>query len=140
MSRRSYGSTAAITLPSKGCDEIRIFQHLDCSILPAKRIVKQKLQMKDYFYRKGLFYHIVPTNNGERAQLVVHKDLRSQLIKWYHDHPTSEHFGLTKSNEKIRQKCYWLGIYKDVEQWIKTYITCAQKKGPVNESNCYLCQ
>ena len=62
--------------------------------------------MEHYFYLdgKGLLYHIVPTNKGERAQLVVPKDLRSQLIKWYHDHPTSGHFRLTKTYEKIRQR------------------------------------
>ena len=83
---------------------------------------------------KGLLYHVVPTKNGETAHLVVPKDLWSQLIKWYHDHPTSGHSGLTKSSEKIRQKYYWHGMYKDVEQSIKTCIACAQKKRPVNAS------
>lgn len=53
-------------------------------------------------------------------------------MTWFHDHPTTSHLGVAKAFNKIRQNYYWHGMFKDVENWVESSVSCTQKKHPGN--------
>ena len=92
------------------------------------------LKLEDHFTLNadGLLYHITTKGPEEKHQLVVPKPYRYELMQWCHDHPVSAHFGMTKTYKRIRLKYYWSGMYRDVENWLKACLSCAQKKRPIH--------
>ena len=49
-----------------------------------------------------------------------------------HDDVTAGHFGVHKTYEKIRERYWWKGMFKDCEHWCKSCIDCQTKKTPRN--------
>src|SRR5437763_13351270 len=54
-----------------------------------------------------------------------------------HNHETEGHFGKDATYEKIKERYYWKGMYKDIEEYVKTCDACQRrgkqgKKGYLN--------
>eukprot|EP00112_Aurelia_sp_Birch-Aquarium-sp1_P017146 Seg3954.3 transcript_id=Seg3954.3/GoldUCD/mRNA.D3Y31 product="Retrovirus-related Pol polyprotein from transposon 412" protein_id=Seg3954.3/GoldUCD/D3Y31 len=47
-----------------------------------------------------------------------------------HNDVVAGHLGIAKTYDKIRQRYFWQGIYKDITHWIETCKDCASKKSP----------
>ena len=47
-----------------------------------------------------------------------------------HDDVSAGHLGVAKTYDKIRQRYFWEGMYKDITHWIETCKDCASKKSP----------
>ena len=45
-----------------------------------------------------------------------------------HDHVLAAHFGLQKTYHKIRQRYFWKGMYRDIDNWIRSCQSCSQRK------------
>ena len=67
-------------------------------------------------------------------QLVVPKTLQTELLHWCHDHVTSGHLGLNKTYERLRSTYFWNNIFVNLQRWIKSCVSCAQKKRDVHHS------
>ena len=146
LSRRIYGTVSSITIPNKTIDDIKdaqrqdsalidLIMYLDTQQLPqSTKASSHILKLEDHFNLNadGLLYHITTKGPAEKHQLVVPKPYRYELMQWCHDHPVSAHFGMTKTYERIRLKYYWSGMYRDVENWLKACLSCAQKKRPIH--------
>ena len=52
------------------------------------------------------------------------------MLKQWHDSIIGGHFGIRKTLEKVRQKYNWAGLYKCVEQYVKSCETCIRRKPP----------
>ena len=79
----------------------------------------------------GLLYKHTRKNNrsSSSTQLVVPRDLKSELLTWSHDDPTSGgHLGLQKTFDKITRNYYWDHIYNDVRFWEKSCTSCSTRK------------
>ena len=66
----------------------------------------------------------------ERYQIIIPKSLRETVLEQCHDSLIGGHFGIRKTLEKVRQKYYWAGLYKYIEQYVKSCYTCNRRKSP----------
>ncbi|PFX13456.1 Retrovirus-related Pol polyprotein from transposon 17.6 [Stylophora pistillata] len=79
-----------------------------------------------------------PGNNRKRnswdsfPQLVVPPALRFEILSIMHDHISGAHFGVHKTFNKVKQRYWWKGMYKDVEHWCKSCTECSMSKSPRN--------
>ncbi|CAF3260642.1 unnamed protein product [Rotaria sp. Silwood2] len=54
-------------------------------------------------------------------------DLRRTILHIYHDTATNgAHFGRNKTIHKIKQRYFWPSVYKDINNYVKSCIPCAQ--------------
>ncbi|KAL5011228.1 hypothetical protein ScPMuIL_011687, partial [Solemya velum] len=81
----------------------------------------------DVLYRKWFD----PATNETRKLLIVPPEMRNEILTLAHDSTTGGHFGIKKTRDKIRQIFYWIGMRKDVTDWIKTCTMCQTRKSPV---------
>ena len=61
---------------------------------------------------------------------VVPRSLRHSILSECHGSSACGHFGVKKTLQRLRQRFYWLGMRRDVEEWCRTCDVCAAKKGP----------
>src|ERR1700720_3861665 len=47
-----------------------------------------------------------------------------------HDSKTGGHLGLNKTYLKLRERYWWLNMYKDLKEWIKSCPDCGGRKNP----------
>ena len=90
----------------------------------------QQLVVKDQ-----LFYRIwedVAGGGANRRQLYIlpHK-LVPIVLKQLHDASTAGHLGVQKTLGKLKQRFYWVGQRKDVEEWCHHCDICASRKFPL---------
>ena len=70
--------------------------------------------------------------NHRRAyqyQVYVSTHLRLSVLKENHDNISAKHLEIKKTHEKIRQKYYWPGIYRDTSHYVRKCHPCGAKKG-----------
>ena len=65
-----------------------------------------------------------------KLQMLLPQKLILDVLKSLHDHPTSAHLGVTKTLLKVRDRFYWPGQRRDVEDWCRTCQECSSRKSP----------
>ena len=92
------------------------------------------LLQSSHYSHKGLFYHIWHTpakrNVPERniTRLYIPLSYINIVLNSCHDHILSAHFGFQRTYNKIIKRYFWKGMYKDVDNWVRSYISCSQRK------------
>uniref|UniRef100_A0A8C1RDQ7 Gypsy retrotransposon integrase-like protein 1 n=1 Tax=Cyprinus carpio TaxID=7962 RepID=A0A8C1RDQ7_CYPCA len=77
----------------------------------------------------GLFYRAVnDLRLGECKQLLLPACLKEQVLSSVHD--KMGHQGIERTLDLLRQRCFWVGMYKDVERGIKRCHRCILTKMP----------
>ena len=92
------------------------------------------LQADQYFVRNELLYHVwytparkhMPERNVVR--LYIPKNMINLVLTCSHDHVLSAHFGFHRTYDRIRYRYFWKGMYKDVDNWVRSCVSCAQRK------------
>ena len=46
------------------------------------------------------------------------------VLSMAHEIPSAGHLGKEKTRQRILQRFYWLSLYKDVEEFCQTCVTC----------------
>ena len=83
-----------------------------------------------FFARNGLIYRRwIPQEREETEQLVVPFRCRKELLKLAHTTPFAGHLGKTKTTQRLLQRFYWPGIFRDVADYCRSCSIC-QKAGP----------
>uniref|UniRef100_A0A1X7U6T0 Integrase zinc-binding domain-containing protein n=1 Tax=Amphimedon queenslandica TaxID=400682 RepID=A0A1X7U6T0_AMPQE len=74
-----------------------------------------------------------PPGLFELKQLVLPVECRAVVLKLAHEVPMAGHLGITKTKDRILQRYYWPGIFKDVAQYCKSCEICqrSRRKNPV---------
>ena len=84
----------------------------------------------------GILYHLDKQGRkgykDNHAQLVLPPPLRYEVLVHAHDDLTGGHLGTFKTYEKLRDRFYWRGMYKDVEHLVRSCVDCATRKRPRN--------
>lgn len=136
------------TLPGYSESELRQFQESDPALSVFKKfwsrqrkptkqermglatavrsLLKQwpKIREKD-----GLLYRVInDVHVGECHQLLLPTCLIDQVLKCVHDQ--MGHQGIERTLGLLRQRCFWGGMYEDVEQWVKRCQRCVLAKMP----------
>jgi hypothetical protein len=54
--------------------------------------------------------------------------LRTTLMREIHDAPTGGHLGREKTYHRLTSQVYWRGVYRDVMDYVRSCVSCAQNK------------
>ena len=60
--------------------------------------------------------------------LLVPTQLKEEMLRHFHDSATGGHLGVIKTVARLRQRCYWYGMVRDVQVYIATCAECTQNK------------
>ena len=82
-------------------------------------------ESKGYKVKHGILYK---ETKDEKTLKVLKEDEIDTVMFIMHNHETGGHFGKDTTYEKIRERYYWKGMYKDIEEYIKTCDAC-QRRG-----------
>lgn len=104
---------------------------IDVLSRPPRNGSEESIQ-KEYFINDDVLYHIgAKAKHGgriERAQIVIPRTLRAEVLTEIHDMPLSGHCGRYKTYERARDRFYWDGMYKDVKRWVDVCYLCNTRK------------
>ncbi|RXN22160.1 gypsy retrotransposon integrase 1 [Labeo rohita] len=71
----------------------------------------------------GRLYYVGPKKE-EKREVVIEAERKRQIFLECHFNDIGHHLGQKKTVHRIQSKYYWLGIVKDVVDWIKVCETC----------------
>ncbi|KAL5018859.1 hypothetical protein ScPMuIL_004581, partial [Solemya velum] len=100
-------------------------------------------ELKYYSYRwqtlhlkNDILYRCWECDDGKNIewQTVLPKALTPYVLGQLHDSPTGGHLGIKKTLCKVRQRFFWHGLRKDVENWCRKCDTCAARKMPLRRA------
>ncbi|XP_047236890.1 uncharacterized protein zgc:113436 [Girardinichthys multiradiatus] len=97
--------------------------------LPQSMNPLQKKNFKRYaqkfIFDEGKLYYVGPKKD-EKREVVIEAERKRQIFLDCHFNDIGHHLGQKKTVHRIQSKYYWLGIIKDVVDWIKLCETCQQ--------------
>jgi hypothetical protein len=104
---------------------------------------KIKIDSSSFMLENNLLFHIwIPTNTNKnmnvRKQLVVPSILRQTIMSECHDSYSGGHFGTDKTFNKIRDRFWWVTMFKDVDAYCKSCIICQNRRIPRREQSTAL--
>ena len=70
---------------------------------------------------------LVQEENGQR-KLVVPMSMRQKVLASCHDEPTKGHPGVRRTTELVKQRYWWKGMGKDIENYVKSCPVCQVMK------------
>ena len=91
-------------------------------------------QRKSLVVINGVLHRNFETVEGlvQYQQILVPLALRMRFLYWVHGDPTSGHFGVQKTSDKLQCYAYWSGWRKDAELFVRRCdVCCRYRKGPV---------
>ena len=91
---------------------------------------------KNYWINKDMFGKdnngiVVKTLFIDKSPIkvwIVPKTLRKEVMKCYHDLPSSGHQGVDRTLGRLKTQCYWYGIANEVKSYIFSCKECSTKK------------
>ena len=115
-----------------------MIQYLKEGELPANTKVARKVTIEadNYTLLDGVLYHLyyrrakgLPKADRLVKQLVVPEPLRHEALQAYHDSLMGGgHQGKERTYTALRNKYYWVHMYRDVEQHTRSCIECQASK------------
>lgn len=96
---------------------------------------KIRNRVRDFMVKNGQLYYIKDTPD---ERLVITKDKKDNIIKLCHVGTGPSHLGRNKTISKISDRYYWLGIVKDVTDFVKTCLQC-QNENKKTTKTCHAC-
>lgn len=76
------------------------------------------------FIQDGKLYYVGPKKD-EKREVVIEAERKRQIFLDCHFNEFGHHLGQKKTVHRIQSKYYWLGIIKDVVDWVRTFL-CLQ--------------
>ena len=67
---------------------------------------------------------------GNRIFVPEADNLRLQILRTFHNHPTAGHFGQNRTLELICREYTWPGIHTFVKDYVSSCTSCAHSKTP----------
>ncbi|CAN9512872.1 unnamed protein product [Ophioblennius macclurei] len=102
------------TFVAKGC-----FPH---TVNPLRRKNLKRFAQK-FIIDDGKLYYVGPKKE-EKREVVIEAERKRQIFLDCHFSDVGHHLGQKKTVQRVQSKYYWLGIIKDVVDWIKVCETC----------------
>ncbi len=76
-----------------------------------------------------MLYRVVnDQHHGECQQLLLPACLKESVLESVHEN--MGHQGIERTIGLLRKRCFWVGMYNDVDQWIKRCQRCVLTKMP----------
>ncbi|KAM9999378.1 hypothetical protein ACTFIZ_002933 [Dictyostelium cf. discoideum] len=114
-----------------------MYKYLEETRLPDNAQAARRILLESEFYSmvNGFLCHgLKHTLSSKKShfkhlQIVVPKTMTKWVMEIFHDSPlTGGHFGLLKTVAKIKERFYWIGMIKDIKEFIDNCTTCLQIK------------
>ena len=90
-----------------------------------------------YTVKDNILYRIYPQENSDNTveQVVVPKELRTQVMGLAHESMMGGHLGVKKTMDKIQASFYWPGIHGDITRYCRSCDICQKtlSKGKVTK-------
>ena len=86
----------------------------------------QRLRKKayKYFLRGGFLWRHPKRRTGTPQRVVIKEDDQTTLVSEFHESPWAGHRGTWATFEKLKEKYWWPGMYKDVAHFVGTCESC----------------
>ncbi|OWZ09212.1 reverse transcriptase [Phytophthora megakarya] len=68
-------------------------------------------------------------NKQSELRLVVPEILRADMLHYSHEDVSGGHQGINRTFECLRSELYWIGMYADVQKFVRECVDCASAKG-----------
>ncbi|GFX99571.1 transposon Ty3-I Gag-Pol polyprotein [Trichonephila clavipes] len=94
-------------------------KHSDADAL-SRNPVEEETETPDKF--------LAVTTNGKLWLPVIPKHLRADILRHFHDAPTAGHLGFAKTYDRIRNRFYWPGMYRNVVRYVMHCRECQRRK------------
>ncbi|OWZ06660.1 reverse transcriptase, partial [Phytophthora megakarya] len=108
----------------------------DVSDLPrnqVKKIAKVSdqfvLDSREVLYRLSTPTPERPRNKQSELRLVVPETLRADMLHYSHEDFHVGHQGINRTFERLRSEFFWIGMYADVQKFVRKCVDCASAKG-----------
>lgn len=87
-------------------------------------------QWDSLIMRKEILHRKWKTEDGtgDHPQIILPKSRITEVMKEFHKGTSGGHFGVSKTMEKVKERCRWLHYKSDVEEWCRNCNTCAANK------------
>ncbi|KAL0979181.1 hypothetical protein UPYG_G00181820 [Umbra pygmaea] len=82
-----------------------------------------KRYAQKFIIDEGRLYYVGPKKD-EKREVVIEAERKRHIFLECHFNDIGHHLGQKKTVHRIQSKYYWLGIVKDVVDWIKVCETC----------------
>ncbi|OWZ17189.1 reverse transcriptase [Phytophthora megakarya] len=70
-----------------------------------------------------------PHKNQSERRLVVPETLRADMLHYSHEDFQGGHQGINRTFERLRSEFYWIGMYANVQKFVRECVDCASAKG-----------
>ena len=67
-------------------------------------------------------------------QIVLPNAMKDLVMESLHDNIFSGHFGVKKTQTRVKLRYYWPGCMNDVEEWCRTCVVCQRRKPPTSKN------
>ncbi|KAJ8339522.1 hypothetical protein SKAU_G00363080 [Synaphobranchus kaupii] len=101
--------------------------------LPEQKKRGIRRSANNFSVEEGRLYYVGPKKE-EKREVVIDTDRKRKVFLDCHFNDIGHHLGQKKTVNRIQSKYYWLGIVKDVVDWIKLCETCQQTERNKNMS------
>ena len=113
------------------------WQQEDATLEKARELARDAGETADggrvfFYYKRGLLYRSWRPKRSDFGdvrqceQLVLPSQSRAVVLNLAHGVPTAGHLGITKTKDRVLQRYYWPGVFKDVAKYCRTCDTCQQ--------------
>ena len=85
----------------------------------------------NYTIENGLLYRMQITGEGEgeiELRLCIPRNFKTAILQACHDDTTAGHLGENRTYDKVAQRYFWNGIFRDVERYVKACPDCQSRK------------
>lgn len=65
---------------------------------------------------------------NDQIYILNHSDLRLQVLRYFHDHPLSGHFGQNQTLKLIRRQYTWPKVRDFVRDYVSSCTICSRNK------------
>ena len=66
--------------------------------------------------------------------------MRKDTLQLLHDVPTAGHLGITKTLARVKERFYWVGCHRDVENFCRSCDICASRRGTKRKPHAAMSQ
>jgi hypothetical protein len=89
--------------------------------------------VENYEFKNGKLYI---EKDGKKLRTL--QEFEKEPLMWImHDHPISAHFASKTMYEKIKERYYWKGMKKDIEEYVKTCDDCQRRNKPIGKNELH---
>jgi hypothetical protein len=113
-----------------------IISYLEDGVLPQKEkdmiFIERNINKFKVDDESNILLYKRKINNTRKQCIVLPITLKQQIMNELHDGKTAGHYGINGTYNKVKERFYFKGMYKFVEDWVKTCDLCQSKKTPKN--------